>query len=833
MRLVALCVLLVLGVACQQNAPLPSTPSASVQPAASQGAKVGQSTPLSSSAAPGGTGSGPTVAAPPAASSLSAPPGTVATPPVPPGSVIPLGSPPPTLVPASVAPTNTPLPSTLDQALARQAVGDYTAAITMLRAMLASKPGPDEEKQARFRLAQTLQLNGESIAAILELAGFVQTYPTDPLTAPASFMLGRLLFAAQQWDGAVEAYSKYVSLGGPLTDYAQNRVGNAYYSAQQYAEAAHAYEAALRLPDVSAPVQRAAWHGLGDSRLALGDLDGARLAYETAFQKAADDEDRAAAVYALFLLKKKQGETVAAKQELSRLWTDYPGTLAAYQAVQANADEGDVKLQYGKGLTAYRRGDDRLAVEALNKSADQDPAHPSETHLYAGLAYRRLGQTRQAVFHYDQLIDTHPGDRLIPDALLGKARALRQSDAQAALSVYDSLVKGYPSHSDAGRAALEAAMLMEDSQSCAEAMPRYQAAADSYPTPAGLDARARLGLCQMRMGDHQAATTTWQALIGTAWPDRQAQGLYWLGHLASANDPQRADDLYRQAATLAPASFYGARSLVALDARPTPTAARDRASAEKWLLNKTGRTTEDLNQTEKMVSRDGDIQRAAAFMEQGMRDVALRHLRLARLRAGEDALRLYHVARLGHEMGGYGQSMTTAERLATVLDTPLATLPPYILGLAYPRPYAGVVAQASRQYAIDPALFYAIMRQESRFEPAAQSSADARGLAQVLPTTGQSIARSLNWPDYKTADLFKPYVNIEFGAFFLAQQMKRFEGEMWAALAAYNAGPNAVPRWRAAASDPALQIEAIDYPETATYVRRVTEFWAMYALLGE
>lgn len=76
-------------------------------------------------------------------------------------------------------------------------------------------------------------------------------------------------------------------------------------------------------------------------------------------------------------------------------------------------------------------------------------------------------------------------------------------------------------------------------------------------------------------------------------------------------------------------------------------------------------------------------------------------------------------------------------------------------------------------------------------------------------------------------------MNVEFGAYFLAQQLRRFEGQRWAALAAYNAGPNAVPRWVAASSDPDAQIEAIDYPETATYVQHVLGNWAAYDALAD
>ncbi len=645
-------------------------------------------------------------------------------------------------------------------------------------------------------------------------------------------MLGRLYYDAKEWDAAADAYGQYVRLGGPLADYAQNRVGNSLNSAKRFEEAARAYTAAVQMPGASAPILRAAWHGLGDVRQSQGDMAGARAAYESAFQAATDDEDRAAAVFALYLLDIRLGQGDAARQQVERLWTQYPATQAAYQAAQADADADDVHLLYLKGKVAYERGDFRMAVTALNQAATDDPAHPADTHLFAGHAYRRLGQTRQAVFHYDQLVDTHPGAAEIPDALLGKARALRTSDPEAGLAAYDRFLAQYPSHAEADRAALEAARLVETSEDCKAAIPRYQAAADRYASEAGLDARARLGLCQMHERDSQGAAATWQALTATTLPDRQAQGLFWQGRLAEGSDPQRAAGLYRQAQAAAPRGFYGVLAALALKQRPAPAPAANGAAAEKWLLDKTGRPAADLAQAEQSVRGDADVARARAFVEQGMRDTAQRHLRLARARLGNDPLRLYWLARTADSLGQYTVSMSLAEALSRALDTPLAALPAPLQALAFPTAYRDVVEAAARRQGVDPALLWAIMRQESRFEPGVTSTAGARGLTQVVPTTGHSIARALGDDGFTPADLYRPSVNIEYGAYYLAQQLRRFDGQLWAALAAYNAGPNAVPPWRAASDDWALQIEAIDYAETATYVRRVLEYWGYYAGLG-
>lgn len=730
-------------------------------------------------------------------------------------------------------PVPTPAPAgPLAAAIARQAVGDLAAAIAAYRGLLSATPTTTDAAAARYWLGEALADDGDTVGAIRELSAFVADNPRHSLTPRTLFSLGRLTFAAGQWDASADAYGRYVALNGPLADYAQNRVGNAHFSAGRYDQAAAAYEAAVRRSDVTAPVLRAAWHGLGDTRARQQDWAGAKAAYEGALAAAPDDEDKAAALWALAQLYRTQGDAATARATLRRLWTDYPKTGPAYQAVTHDADGGDATLQYGRGVTAYERGDNARAVEALNKAADDDPAHPADTHIYAAAAYRRLGQPQKAIFHYDQLITTHPGDPLIPDAELGKARALRRTDTDAARAAYRAFLDKYPGHAEAAQVALELAQATEAAADCGAAIPLYQAAADRYATPAGWDARARLALCHMELGDTDAAAQAWQALAQAPAPDRQAQGLYWLGELAASRAPGRAADLYRQAAAAAPGEFYAARAAQALNARPTRReGVDDTTAAEAWLLAKTGQSAADLARAEQAIRQSPDIARARALYEQGLRESAARHLGLLRRRYATDPLVLYYLARAANDMGGYNPGMAAVETLATTLGVPLGALPAAVQAEAFPRPYRALVEQAAARYGVDPALLYAVMRQESRFEAGVASSADARGLMQILPTTGQTIARSLGREGVEADDLFRPYVNIDLGAAFLAQQLKRFGGETWAALAAYNAGPNAVPRWRAAAEDSARQIEAIDYPETATYVRKVLSYWAEYAAL--
>jgi soluble lytic murein transglycosylase len=144
--------------------------------------------------------------------------------------------------------------------------------------------------------------------------------------------------------------------------------------------------------------------------------------------------------------------------------------------------------------------------------------------------------------------------------------------------------------------------------------------------------------------------------------------------------------------------------------------------------------------------------------------------------------------------------------------------------LLYPRPYDAEVAVAAQISGLPPDVIYGVLRQESLYRSDAVSTADARGLMQLLPETARRTARQIKQPAPSDASLFDPSINIVLGAAHLKEMLDRFGGQLPLALAAYNAGPGAVQRWLPArAMDSDIWIENIPYNETRTYVLRI--FW--------
>lgn len=149
--------------------------------------------------------------------------------------------------------------------------------------------------------------------------------------------------------------------------------------------------------------------------------------------------------------------------------------------------------------------------------------------------------------------------------------------------------------------------------------------------------------------------------------------------------------------------------------------------------------------------------------------------------------------------------------------------------LRFPLHHDGTIRREASKHTIDPSWVAAEIRAESVFNPNARSHADARGLMQVLPSTGAGLARRLGLPWNGGGDLYDPDLNIALGTAYLREMEDKY-GQTYIAIAAYNAGPAPVARWRSQRPDmPAdFWIETISYKETRDYVARILAFSVIY-----
>ena len=174
------------------------------------------------------------------------------------------------------------------------------------------------------------------------------------------------------------------------------------------------------------------------------------------------------------------------------------------------------------------------------------------------------------------------------------------------------------------------------------------------------------------------------------------------------------------------------------------------------------------------------------------------------------------LARLAAEQGWHRMAIDAATR-AQAWDA---------LDVRFPTPYQETFEHHASVQRVPHTELMAIARRESAFFPEARSPVGARGLMQIMPATGQAVASQIGKPHTREA-LYSVEHNILLGSAYYRQLLDRFDGNRIFALAAYNAGPHRVDRWRNAKGDQVpvdIWVETIPYRETRNYVQAVLSY---------
>ncbi len=295
-----------------------------------------------------------------------------------------------------------------------------------------------------------------------------------------------------------------------------------------------------------------------------------------------------------------------------------------------------------------------------------------------------------------------------------------------------------------------------------------------------------------RMGDKQRSDSRW------TWFEARTAEL--------TGDKSGAQALYRKAAQ--ESEFHG---FLAADKLDLPYALCP------WQL-------EENAAAKAAVARDPALVRGIALSHAGRRSWAEREWKDALTRFDDTQRRLaVAVAQDAgwFDRGVFGLVNVDGERHADELR---------LYGLRFPIHHADTIRREAAKNGLDPAWVAAEIRAESIFDPRARSSANARGLMQVLPSTGAAVARRIGLPWGGAESLYDPETNIVLGTAYLRQLMDKYGGKPYEVIAGYNAGPGPLNRWKSQrpGMDPDFWIETISYKETRDYVARVLAFSAIY-----
>lgn len=701
----------------------------------------------------------------------------------------------------------------------KQEAGDYGAAAELVKTSLIAAPPPAGEiDRHRFLLARLLERAGKYAEA---RAAFSSVSSASLLSPYAALGAGRMELA----------------LGA--ADRALSQVGRAGES----------------LPEAAGRRRL-----LADAALKSGAREIALREYRKLLELAPGGKERALAAEALLAAlgsgsvhpQAEVSEAVRLARLLLALAADDPvrsKRAAAEEArwlslvPEATRDQlglpsrGEL-LERARALVETRRYE--AAQAALANLPELDAAasesEPCELEVLRGKVAVATKRSADAEKHYLSVARSHCAEEQRARALYAAGKAAQSAGRYAvAVKLFDELERSFPAQSVADDARLYGALSsleLGDEVRFTEAL---SAMPDDYPDGDMLaEGCFRLALRRLEKRDFQSAERPLSRAVERL-PELEAgrggdfagRERYFLSRVqVETGERERGLDGYERLIAELPLGYYVRAAYTAL-------AAADPARAARALEASSERARHE----------PPSIRRPPATLQVGFR----RALELAVVgeldwvRAELSALSaesaapelLFNAAVLYARAGAIKLSSDAARQV-------FGKLPPrYPAGdwleawkLAYPRPYAELVNQQAEKNGLPPSLVYAVMREESAFDPEAESPADAYGLMQLILPTARQMARPLGLP-HDRVSLKRPSVNIPLGARVLSVYRDKFPEDPLLAVAAYNAGPGAARRWlrERAGTSFDLWVELIPYVETRRYIKRVLGSAAVYAIV--
>lgn len=671
--------------------------------------------------------------------------------------------------------------------------GDFEGAEAVFAAVAAQSSG-DKQQQARLAQAQLLTRLARPADARTALDAYVASAGAAGDGTTARYMLASTLDDLGEMPAAVDGYTRYIAAGGVLSDFARVERAKLLARLGQIPEAEIAAQEAVASPLL--PAFQASFIFSIAKAFEQGHADLNALAWYDRAKTSGGDA--ASALARSGAIKKRLNDPA---------WVaDYTQSVAAYpeSAVAVDLlDELDAAAvpvsDYIRGVVDYRASRNAAARTALT-AAIATGDNPAEATYYLAALDERVADTAAAIAGYQRAHDLDPASLLADNALWWRARLLEQAGRyDEAGATYAALVAGYTASVWYG------------------------------------DARFHSGLVQYRAGNYTAAAATWAAIVPAASKDDALRARFWQGSALLATHDALAESVLTLLHRDAPDSFYGLRAEVLLkkndskDRKPKLNDDKpDWGKIEKYLKDS---ASADLSAA---LAQDSRWAQAAELRNVGLNAQSDAEARAVLSSDARDLALLYADMRAAQEGGQVSLAARAAATLIASLPDGAPEPPAALLRIAYPAAYKDLTSAAASEHDVSSTLLLALVRQESFYDPDAGSSAGALGLTQVVPSTGEAIASGLGVAPFTASDLYRPKLSLNFGASYLSDQLKGFDGNQYHALAAYNGGPgtasNAID---SAGGDEDLFIEDLEFDETRSYVRIVMENYARYRQLYE
>jgi len=486
-----------------------------------------------------------------------------------------------------------------------------------------------------------------------------------------------------------------------------------------------------------------------------------------------------------------------ARRLIERIRRAHPDLLAGAEAA---ADEAEMRL--GEGDVAGARA-------AASATLDAGPAGPIRARALwvRGQAEHALGRAAEAEATCLAVaeVGTEP---LAPRALAAAARWRWNADEDdQALRLFHAVGRRFPASAAAPEALYAIGRIHQEAGRYGAAHTAYVELAARYPhAPLAADARWRAGWVRYLAGDFQGAATWFGRLAERSARSLRVAAEYWQARtLERLGQEEEARVRFVHVTERHTTSYYATLAEARLG---RPASGPVPPPAERTPF-------------------PADLGGAHGERARLLFGLALPHFARLELDAQQPIAagpgERHRLLQAYRAIGAPGAALKLAHEMRPRSAGALR-------GYLYPLGYWSEVHAESASRRLDPFLVLALIRQESLFEPEAVSPADAHGLMQLMLATARDLAHGVGGQAPDRAQLHEPAPNIALGTALLRRLLDRYDGSVVKALAAYNAGEDAVAKWeRRYGRRPEDEfVELVSFRETRDYVKAVLRNYRMY-----
>lgn len=769
-------------------------------------------------------------------------PASLLQPPTPTRIILPSITPRPTSTPI-IPPSRTNHPGDI-----KYFYGDWDAALSNYQRSLDNSTGENELAAALLGLGKTYYQLGEYQKSLEHLRQLVSSYPSPSYLPQAYIALAETYHALDRNLEEAEAYNGYLILNpGVIDGYIQDKKGDALSRANQHIAAINAYQSALAAGGNQGNLQ--VQLKIGQEYVDLEDHSTAVLVFKEVYAQSTNDYQKARADYLLGQSYLELGETENAQEAFLDAVTRYPLSYDSYLALVELVSNGFQVNDLDRGLVNYFAGKSSLAVEAFDRYLS-DPEAPNRgtAYYYKAFALRALERYEQALQTWDLIIQNHPDHDYYDNAWEFKAYTewwYLGEYSQASQTLVD-FVDQNPYQQRAAEFLFDAGRIEERGKHLEQAAALWKRVYNEYPTSAYANKALFLsGITDIRLGNNQHALEKFSLYHESSRSlENLSQALFWTGKTYQLlGNQEAAQAAWQEAANTDPTGYYSERARDLLQNRDpfSPPldydlgfdARAEEIEAQKWMRETFVIPTDTNLDGLGSLAEDPRILRGTELWKLDQYNQAREEFESLREEFSYDPVISYRLAVYLRDLGLYRPAIFAARQVlnaAGMDDAQTLNAPDFFNHIRFGTYYSELVIPAGQDYNIHPLLLFSVIRQESLFEGFVRSSAGARGLMQIMPATGQEQAERAGWPpNFQTDDLYRPAVSVTFGAQYLNFNRTYFEGNLYATLAGYNAGPGYTANWLELANgDPDLFLEIIRFNETQNYIKGISEIYAIY-----